>query len=86
MEMENERSVAVPAYVSVGLLVVALVLRHSWLGAILALCALAPAGYVAWLGSQSQKQNKMVIGMLLLLGGLALAILVVIGRIWHALF
>ncbi|MFH0902538.1 MAG: hypothetical protein V2A73_18060 [Pseudomonadota bacterium] len=78
--MENERSAKMPMALSAVLLLVAVLLGRSWLGALVALGAAAVSGYVCWLGVQSKAQTKLVAGMLLMLGAAALAILIVLGR------
>ena len=78
--MEREQSVVIPVATGLALLALALILR-GWLGALLALGALIPGGYVVWLGTQSQTQKKFVTGLAILIGALVVAALVMLGKI-----
>ncbi len=90
--MANEPSAQVPLQLSAlligaGIVVAALGgFRHgSLLGALIAGAGAVPAGYVAWLGMQSQGQTKLLGGMVLMLVALLLAALLVVLRVFHFL-
>lgn len=61
--------------IAVTLLVTALLLKGSLLGALLAAAASAPSAYVMWMGTQEEEQRTYLYGVSLFLGSLVLALI-----------
>jgi hypothetical protein len=86
---EEEPSVGTPVSLALALIAAAIVIpmlrggfKHgSLLGAAAALAALAPGGYIAWRGTQSKAQGKLLLGIVLMLGAVGLAAVLIVLRI-----
>jgi hypothetical protein len=86
---EEEPNVGTPALVALALIAAAVVIpmlrggfRHgSLFGAAAALAALAPGGYIAWKGTQSKAQKKLLLGIVLMLGAVGLAAVLILLRV-----
>lgn len=61
------------------MLLAALIMRHSLLGLLLALASTVPSAFALWLGTQEEGQKTHAIALVLLLGGLALALIIFLG-------
>jgi hypothetical protein len=87
--MADDKSVAVPLVISLVLVVAALaiatmgggILKGSILGGLLALAAAVPAGYAAWKGTQGDKQQRLLGGMVLMLISLGVAAVLIVAKI-----
>jgi hypothetical protein len=74
-----------PTNIALALVVVGLIVGFAAkafiLGALIAGAGAVPAGYASWLGLQSEKQTKLVGGMLLVFGALGAAAILIVAKI-----
>ncbi len=82
--MDKEQSIAVPLAIGAALLAVAIIWR-GWFGILLGLGGLVPGGYITWLGTQAEKQNRFVLGLGLMIVSLVIAGLLLLGRVLNFL-